>query len=526
MIDILNKLREFEQPVTEATITTQQIEAFKKWHEKYSKMKTRDVYNYAEGIFKAHMETGDTELDGYSRQDPEGKAYDELNAIFPSMKAEVEEIGNALRAKGIDPFSGEKFSESEQPVAELDDKQRTASSLKYSSDPRVAYFDKMMKRYGPKLMELIIDHSHIISTDEKKGEEKLKKYGQTEIDFMNRFNHLDGVEEDFTYMLMTAVEKGEEGLIDFFYDRVEQAKKAGDFSKTSSIPDPDEYEESVAEAEFKRIATDKAEKARLHARLKDLKAKYNAQMAGQGDGNPEDTEEEIEKLEKELGMSQESVQEAKPDFLDLDKDGDKTEPMAKAAKDKEMKKETVQEAITMTAETPQEASVLMQILKLAGIEPKPVDDKMINPAEQEGCGCDDNCSCGGNCGADCDCENCGKAEETYANEPNTSVKGIDAITNKGSDDLHRAKGAYVKAAGGDNPMAIGENELSEEELSNSLRAQYESFKQAYQTEASKAKNPYAIGMAQAMKSTGDTPPLEKSTITKAHDIAKAVEKGK
>jgi hypothetical protein len=40
----------------------------------------------------------------------------------------------------------------------------------------------------------------------------------------------------------------------------------------------------------------------------------------------------------------------------------------------------------------------------------------------------------------------------------------------------------------------------------------------------KAKNPYAIGMAQAMKSTGDQPPLKKSTITKAHDVAKSVEK--
>jgi hypothetical protein len=37
-----------------------------------------------------------------------------------------------------------------------------------------------------------------------------------------------------------------------------------------------------------------------------------------------------------------------------------------------------------------------------------------------------------------------------------------------------------------------------------------------------AKNPYAIGMAAAMKATGDKPPLKKSTITKAHDIAKKV----
>lgn len=39
-----------------------------------------------------------------------------------------------------------------------------------------------------------------------------------------------------------------------------------------------------------------------------------------------------------------------------------------------------------------------------------------------------------------------------------------------------------------------------------------------------AKNPYAIGMAAAMKQTGDKPPLKKSTITKAHDIAKSVAK--
>ena len=40
----------------------------------------------------------------------------------------------------------------------------------------------------------------------------------------------------------------------------------------------------------------------------------------------------------------------------------------------------------------------------------------------------------------------------------------------------------------------------------------------------KVSNPYAVGMAVAMKSTGDKPPLKKSTITKAHDIAKAIQK--
>lgn len=40
----------------------------------------------------------------------------------------------------------------------------------------------------------------------------------------------------------------------------------------------------------------------------------------------------------------------------------------------------------------------------------------------------------------------------------------------------------------------------------------------------KVINPYAVGMAQAMKSTGDKPPLKKATIKKAHEIAKSVAK--
>ena len=39
-------------------------------------------------------------------------------------------------------------------------------------------------------------------------------------------------------------------------------------------------------------------------------------------------------------------------------------------------------------------------------------------------------------------------------------------------------------------------------------------------------NPYAVGMAAAMKAKNDQPPLKKSTITKAHDIAKSIEKDK
>ena len=253
------------------------------------------------------------------------------------------------------------------------------------------------------------------------------------------------------------------------------------------------------EGEFKKIATDKAEKERLTKLLKDKKAEYEAAMAGQGSGvgKEEKLEDEIEEIEKSLGITREG---------------------------KEMKKEIVKEAIQMSTDTPQEANVLMQILKLAGIEPKPVDDQMINPAEQEGCGCDDNCSCGGNCGTDCDCENFGKTEETYANEPNTKVQDTDTLVNFHSGGLNRQKGTYPKVAGADNPM-----QKTTEDLTSSLRTQYAEFKANYEVavnEAKKAKSPYAVGMAQAMKSTGDKPPLEKATIKKAHDIAKAVKKGK
>jgi len=46
----------------------------------------------------------------------------------------------------------------------------------------------------------------------------------------------------------------------------------------------------------------------------------------------------------------------------------------------------------------------------------------------------------------------------------------------------------------------------------------------YKAKNEAVDNPYAVGMAAAMKQTGDKPPLKKSTITKAHDIAKSIEK--
>ena len=76
-------------------------------------------------------------------------------------------------------------------------------------------------------------------------------------------------------------------------------------------------------------------------------------------------------------------EKAKPDYIDLDGDGNKKEPMKKAAKDKEMKKETVKEDMHIMTDSPEEMGMMMTILKLAGV--KPVDAKMMGSEQSELC---------------------------------------------------------------------------------------------------------------------------------------------
>jgi len=168
----------------------------------------------------------------------------------------------------------------------------------------------------------------------------------------------------------------------------------------------------------------------LEAQLEKLEMKYNAQMANAYAGDPAETEEEIAKIEKQLGITHE---------------------------EKKMKNNKMNESVIIATDTPEEASMMMQLLQLAGVNP-------VNQNQPEV-----------------------KADETYANTPKEKYSDIKAVIPNGTD-LNREKGAYIKAAGGDNPMAIkmGESEITEVQLSNSLRSQYESFKQTYQ-EAAKSK---------------------------------------
>lgn len=142
---------------------------------------------------------------------------------------------------------------------------------------------------------------------------------------------------------------------------------------------------------------------------------------------------------------------------------DRVQKQEKEMEGKEMKKDKMNESIVIATDNPEEASMMMQLLKLAGVQP--VGQDMINqPAASDDA----------------------QADEAYANTPKEKYSDIKAAVPNGTD-LNREKGAYIKAAGGDNPMAIkmGESEITEEQLSNSLRAQYESFKKTYQEAKSK-----------------------------------------
>lgn len=73
----------------------------------------------------------------------------------------------------------------------------------------------------------------------------------------------------------------------------------------------------------------------------------------------------------------------------------------------------------------------------------------------------------------------------------------------------------------DDPDNDGDSDMTDAQYKYRKHAQIKKYKI---DEAEKVKEPYAVGMAQAMKSTGDKPPLEKKTIRLAHKIAKGVEK--
>jgi len=167
---------------------------------------------------------------------------------------------------------------------------------------------------------------------------------------------------------------------------------------------------------------------------------------------------------------------------------------------KEDKKETVKEAIQISTDSPQEASMMMQILKLAGVQQ--VDPAMINQEPEAGenpphgmpghsCGHDDDAMGSGEMGRMRDMMTAPaeeKAEETFANsmgdeKEEPKYQDTDTLVNVHSGGLNSQKQQVRKEYPGDNPLAVKEDTITELNLADSLRAQYEGFKEAYHKKA-------------------------------------------
>ena len=218
-----------------------------------------------------------------------------------------------------------------------------------------------------------------------------------------------------------------------------------------------------------------------------------------------------------------SVEEYKAQELDPDQaEAEQVNTNTMKTEDKKPLKEDkkpVKEAITMSADSPEEAGMLMQIMKLAGVqqvtpdmiggeEPSaevPADvptndaDTDVNPEHGEEGHDHGDCPI---CGDDAvGSEDMGKMRDmisqndtteneatTWDNEPNEKVSDVDTLVNVHSGGLNKQKQQVRKEYPGDNPLAA-EDKISEQDLANSLRNQYEGWKKSYKeaTKVAEAK---------------------------------------
>jgi len=224
--------------------------------------------------------------------------------------------------------------------------------------------------------------------------------------------------------------------------------------------------------------------------VKNMALKAGDDSPAYKDMDIDDEEDEFKRESVDLASIRNDygIEESKPDFLDLDKDGDEEESMKKAAKDKvkEGDDEDDDSWIPSEDEFDQEiehgykgrttegfSSEADQILAKCGSGELDCYDVMTNPKTP--------------------------AEATAA-------KIIQQMYDDVSIDHHL------------HPDDDFEQIL--DIVADQLEADYGNS----DADTREAVNPYAVGMSQAMKSTGDRPPLKKSTINKGHKIAKAVAK--
>lgn len=225
------------------------------------------------------------------------------------------------------------------------------------------------------------------------------------------------------------------------------------------------------------------ELARLAGLTMESKKSDKADKDYDGDGEIESSKDEvIGSRRKAAGLD-----EAKPDFLDMDKDGDKKEPMKKALKDKDQVDESciVADAtsmeqqqgrvnistnastdgnknVTITADG-DAAEQLMAMLKMAGMGGGEAHARLAT-AEPEAIEIEMD-----------------EAEEQYANSPEECYQGQDVIAHQGAD-MNREKKQFAgMPKAGDNPMATPPLQALEsmdpmDDMGRRLMREYQSLK--------------------------------------------------
>ncbi len=191
-------------------------------------------------------------------------------------------------------------------------------------------------------------------------------------------------------------------------------------------------------------------------------------------------------------------------------DDDDDRPDSMEGKDMKKDKETMKEDMHITTDSPEEAGMLMQILKMAGL--KPVDAKMMGMEPKQDMDHDDEMGTMHmakmrDMMMKPDME---KQEETFANEPEEKVQDVDSLVNKHSGGLNRQKSSFSRAEPGDNPMTA-EDKITEQALADSLRTQYENFKETYQKAAETKAKPDFLDMD---KDGNKTEPMKKAVKDK------------
>ena len=335
-------------------------------------------------------------------------------------------------------------------------------------------------RTNPKVDESGMKRAMEDDAESMSKDEFVEKYGSAMAGFWEAYN---GAEESTTNESPYTTDKEGAGYIMANKDKIITQLYAGGIQ---SVLDPKDAVKAISD-----LIPDVTEKEIVDIIKKDnaFAGKTDVEEAGGG----------INDMEMNLKMAFASQNKYK-NINDFENSAEWNQISQKLAREgKEMKKETVKESIQISADSPQEASMMMQLLKLAGVQT--VDQAMINQEPEAGenpahgepghsCGHDDDAMGSQDMGRMRDMMSAPaeeKAEETFANsmgdeKEEPKYQDTDTLVNTMSGGLNRKKQAFVKAQDGDNAMAV-EDTVTEEDLANSLRAQYEGFKEAYHKKA-------------------------------------------